>query len=180
MRHVAIYDLATGRVVATRSAELIGEPDEGFAFADIPDGADVRGCVFEGEEFAPPPADLDGRRAALCAGVDLAAEAFRGQFLTPGAGQAMTYQRKEAEARAWSEDADPASFPFLALEASATGATIADVAASVIAAADQWALIGAAIEGARLGAKKAINDPDASLEQIEAAAVIDWASLLSA
>ena len=55
---------------------------------------------------------------------------LRGEFITPGSGQAITYARKEAEARAWVPGHDPATAPFLAAEAEATGISIDALAAN--------------------------------------------------
>jgi len=117
--------------------------------------------------------DLTAAREAAIARVNDAAEAVRRLYLTPGDGQAMTYLRKEQEARAWSAEADPARFPFLAAEAAATEMAIADLAATVIAQADAWATIGSAIEALRRGATRAI-ELAASVEAIAAAANVAW------
>jgi len=106
------------------------------------------------------------------------AEAFRLRFLTPGAGQAATYLRKETEARAWVSGGDPAAAPFLAREAESTGMTIDEVAALVIAQADAWISMGSKIEGLRRGAAVAIAAAG-SIAAINAAATVDWESLLT-
>lgn len=109
------------------------------------------------EDHAPIRARL---RDAACE----MAETVRNRFLTPGSGQAITYTRKEAEARAWSADADPAAFPFLAAEAAATGMAIADLAALVIAQADAWVAAGSAIEARRRALLVAIEAADTAEE----------------
>lgn len=53
MRHVAIYDQASGRVVATRSAEDVGEPEEGFSFVDYDPVTDPRGWEVEKGTLVP-------------------------------------------------------------------------------------------------------------------------------
>tara|TARA_R110000868_G_scaffold34552_10_gene124783 strand:+ start:135 stop:692 length:558 start_codon:yes stop_codon:yes gene_type:complete len=121
--------------------------------------------------------DLTGPRLRAMQSIDAAAEAVRMQFLTGGAGQALTYQRKEAEARAWSPEADPSAFPMLVAEATATDATLADTVTLVIAQADAWATVGAAIEGARMGAKKAVREAENAAE-IEAAAAVNWEAVI--
>lgn len=93
----------------------------------------------------------------LRAGASRIAEDVRNQFLTPGSGQAITYTRKEAEARAWSSGADPAGFPFLAAEAAATNTPLAELVAVVIAQADAWVAVGSAIEARRRGLLVAID-----------------------
>ncbi len=103
------------------------------------------------------------RRASVCN----RAEALRNQFLTPGSGQAITYTRKEAEARAWAAGDAPASAPFLAAEAAAVGMTIDALALVVIAQADAWVAIGSAIEARRRGLLVAI-EAAATAEELEA------------
>lgn len=176
--HWALLD-ADGRVVAQVITDGAPPSDDG----SNPDGLTEIAVARQGDLRIEELAEgswvplLDTLRAEQERKVDAEAEAFRQNFITPGSGQALTYQRKEAEARGWASDGDPATAPFLAAEASATGVSIDDVAAEVIAAADQWTQIGALIEGRRMGAKAAIADAD-TLAAIEAAGDIEWAELL--
>lgn len=117
--------------------------------------------------------DLAKLKAAASARVNASAEAVIGDFLTPGAGQAMTYIRKEAEARAWTNGADEAAFPILSAEASALAITVEALAAIVIAKADAWVRIGSAINALRRAALVAIETAE-TLEEIEDAQAVDW------
>lgn len=167
MEHWIVYDTASG-AVCYRGAGPAGSSavqllDDGQALVVVPAQA-LRGMEI----------DLDIVRAYLMARVDLEAEQVRLRFVTGGAGQAMTYARKEAEARAWTAD-NAAPTPFLNAEAAATGQPLAAVAAEVVARADAWVQIGSAIEGARMGAKAAI-DRAATLGAIVAAAAVDWSA----
>lgn len=105
------------------------------------------------------PVDLLGLKAVLKAEIDAAAEVERNRYITPGAGQAMTYQAKSAEAARFASDADPQAgdYPLLAAEVGITGETLGDVAGVVAAAHAQWLAIGALIEAARLAAKAAVD-----------------------
>ena len=168
MEYWIIYDLATGEdrlrgsgPVGTAALQAV---PEGFGIVLVPPAA-VMG----------PTIDLDVIRSASLTGIDAQAELVRQSILTPGAGQAMTYQRKEAEARAWSLDNDTAT-PFLSAEAGAREMTIADLAVEVIQLADAWVAIGAAIEGLRMGAKAAIGRAT-NLGAIVAAGKVDWSVL---
>jgi len=70
-------------------------------------------------------------------------------------------------------DPQPGAYPLLTAEVGITAPTLAEVGAIVRQAHGQWILLGAAIEAARLGAKKAIEEagtPDAA----RAAAVVAW------
>lgn len=100
--------------------------------------------------------DLAALQAAACAEIDAAAEAARSAIATPGALQALTYGRKEAEAR---NMAAGGAGPHILLEAeaAATGVTVAALAATVIAAADAWLVVAARIEAARLVAKASVR-----------------------
>ena len=119
------------------------------------------GRAFAGAEIVDAAVgDLAATRIRLRAVVCDRAEATRNLFLTPGSGQAITYTRKEVEARAWRPGADPASAPFLAAEAAATGETIDSLAATVVAQADAWVAVGSAIEARRRGLLTAIDQAD--------------------
>lgn len=109
------------------------------------------------------------RAAALIAEVNEAAEALRRRFLTAGSGQAMTYLRKEDEARRFYPEGGAGDYPFLSAEAASTGAALADTAALVLAQANAWATLGAAIEGHRRGLIVAIE----AAEDLATIAAID-------
>jgi len=170
MEYWIVYDLASGAerwrgsgVTGAAAGQVL---PEGLGIVLVPSAA------LGGETL-----DLDVLRETAAASIDAQAEAMRQSILTPGAGQAMTYQRKEAEARAWSLDNDTIT-PFLSAEAGARGLTIADLAAEIIQLADAWVAVGAAIEGLRMGAKAAVGRA-ANLGAIVAAGKVDW-SVLSA
>jgi len=168
MEYWIVYDLASGAerwrgsgVTGAAAGQVL---PEGLGIVLVPSAA------LGGEML-----DLGVLRETAAASIDVQAEAMRQSILTPGAGQAMTYQRKEAEARAWSLDNDAAT-PFLSAEASARGLTIADLAAEIIQLADAWVAVGAAIEGLRMGAKAAVGRA-ANLGAIVAAGKVDWSVL---
>lgn len=127
--------------------------------------------------------DLETLRAEARRRIDAAAEQQRLRHVTPGAGQAMTYLAKEAQARACmaDESPDPADYPLLAATVGIerhplTGEvaeTVQDVAAIVLNILDQWMQAAAAIERARIGAKQAVEDATTPAE-IETAADVTW------
>lgn len=89
--------------------------------------------------------------------VDQQAESARMQHLTPGSGQSMTYEVKHQEALA-------GGGPMISAEAEALGMTVQEVIDSVLVACQQWQVLGAQIEAARLKAKKAIREAQTAAE----------------
>ncbi|WP_454068001.1 hypothetical protein [Brucella anthropi] len=127
------------------------------------------------EGFTPPMetgVDLEQVKSALKAEVDRAAEAERLLYITPGVGQAMTYQQKVDEARAFKAATNPKStdYPVLASEVGITAESLAGVADIVLAAFAMWQQIGAMIENIRLGAKR---DIDNAVDEAAAQAIVD-------
>lgn len=120
--------------------------------------------------------DLTTLKAGLINRINEQAELTRTLFITAGAGQALTYLRKENEARAWTAESDPGDFPFLAAEASALGIDVATLAPLVLAQADAWVTIGSAIEGLRRGAVVAVGAAE-TVEAAQAAAMLDWEAI---
>ncbi|MCL8000184.1 hypothetical protein M8994_18295 [Brucella sp. 21LCYQ03] len=147
---------------------------------DVRDVSDVVGIaqnwIIDGEgSFLPPQTSLvaiDGLKAALKASVDVAAENERLKYITPGHGQAMTYQQKVAEAQTFKAaiNPQPTDYPILSSEVGITADTLAEVADIVLAAFAQWQQIGAMIESIRLGAKR---DIDAAKDEAAARAIVD-------
>lgn len=111
-------------------------------------------------------------KSALKVEVDVAAETERLKYITPGNGQAMTYQQKVAEAQGYKAaiNPKPTDYPILASEVGITAPTLSEVADTVLAAYRQWQQIGAAIEAIRLGAKR---DIDASTNEAAAREIVD-------
>lgn len=140
--------------------------DGGFAVIDPPQPEPVP---------EPEPPTLDQVKVSLKAAIDGAAEAERCKYITPGAGQAMTYMQKADEASRYLVTADPVgeNFPLLSAEVGITAPTIVEVAQIVHGAYSQWQLIGAAIEAVRLGAKATI-DAATTAQEAEAAAAPVW------
>lgn len=108
--------------------------------------------------------DLATVKTEIKASIDGAAEASRLQYITAGAGQALAYQRKEAQARDclanYDEQSPPTegTYPALDGEVDITADSILGVATIVVATADGWAAIADTIETTRLGSKKDVDD----------------------
>ena len=131
--------------------------------SDYPDDHPVMSALLAwqitGGVIEPYVLALATIKSALKAQVDAAAERERARYITPGAGQAMTYQAKADEARRLAADPSPdaADYPLLSAEVGITAPDLASVGAVVLAAYQAWQVIGAAIEGTRLSAKQAIE-----------------------
>jgi len=113
------------------------------------------------EAALAPPAPEPPSKAEASTIVDDQAEAARLQYITPGSGQAMVYERKRSEAEAWVADLspDPADYPLLKARAERLNPGSPDypaVATEWNAKAATWLAIAADIEGIREGAKEAI------------------------
>ena len=160
----AFLHIATQTVHIVADAEGYGAPDW-QALPDPPAGP----CEWDGSDWI---VDLSSTKAALIAAVNARAEAIRGLYLTPGTGQAMTYLKKEMEARAWVEGADPAAFPWIKREAELTNASFEDTVALVLAQANAWEPLGQEIEAYRRGLIVAIEAAESieTLDQLDVAA----------
>lgn len=116
------------------------------------------------------PAALAEAQAKGQAQVDAAAGRARLRYITDVPGQQATYQRKEQQAREWTEAGYPEPAPsFIAAEAEALGTTPQAIAVQVITLADFWAYVkGPEIEAARIKHKAAVR-ATATLEAVQAA-----------
>lgn len=122
------------------------------------------------------PLSLLEAKQALKHDIDSQAEVQRLKYITPGAGQAMTYSQKADEARRCIDAIDPdaADYPLLAAEIGITASTLVGVAQVIAAANAEWVQIGAAIEAARLSTKMAIAAAETEEAARAAAAAVVW------
>lgn len=95
--------------------------------------------------------------------LDACAGQVRLRYITDVPGQQAVYMTKLQQAQAYlvarALDADAAVPPYLAAEAGATGESALQVATAITGLATVWnEQLGPAIEGARLGAKRAVSD----------------------
>jgi hypothetical protein len=125
--------------------------------------------------FALPAPDLDEVKRALKALIDDEAETARLRYITGGAGQAMTYQRKVEEAKRAVLEDNPLSedYPMLSASLGIDGETIKDIGLLVLAMDARWAVIGSAIERARQTAKEAVSGAE-TVEAAQIAAQVVW------
>ena len=122
------------------------------------------------------PIDLAKVRAFYNARIDAEAGAERSKYITDVPGQAQTYQRKEDEARRWSdgdEVAHPELYPFMIAEADMRAAPIEQVRDEIMAQVNALAPIAAMIEAKRICAKRAVDAAE-DIPGIADAAAVDW------
>jgi hypothetical protein len=116
--------------------------------------------VSKHETLAAAIADVERR-------IDAAAEAARGRFLTLGAGQTMEYMEAHEEARRYQEAPD-GEFPMLQADVDAGySATLAQAAASVLAARALSLDVGARIRSLRLTGKHRVRQATSISETAE-------------
>lgn len=165
----------TGKITAgpMEDGEIYSGIDEDSRFWPV-----VQAWLDAGHEIQPslsttPP--LPETKAILKKQIDDEAEAARLRYITGGAGQAMTYQQKAAEAVVLLADVDPQpeDYPLLAAEIGITAATLLGVAQVVFEAHQGWRQIGAQIEALRLNGKAGVNAAE-TIEEAQIAARIVW------
>jgi len=125
--------------------------------------------------------DLAVLKPALRARVDRDVGEVRATFITDVPGQAQTYEKKEAEARLWTDGDEvthPERYPFMLTEAQVRGVTIAQVQAEIMAQVDALTPVAATVEAHRIAAKAAISAASTASEAVLAAAV-DWQAVLT-
>ncbi len=154
-------------------------PELAETFVPCPEDVEDHWSYVDGAfipPLEPPETDLASIKSSLKTLVDVAAETERLKYITPGAGQALTYMQKSDEARRYlsEDDPDAANYPLLSAEIGITADDMAGVASIVSAAFIQWQQIGAAIEAARLGGKASIDASDNAADAEEAFAAINW------
>jgi hypothetical protein len=117
---------------------------------------------------------IEYERLSAARMIDETAEIVRSRYITLGSGQAMVYQQKKLEAELVAADAgiNPSLVPHIAYEAGLNQIPLLDQAAIVLTMAEQWKMVSAYIEMARLGAKAQIATL-ATVEDIRAFMTID-------
>jgi hypothetical protein len=168
MEYYLVYDTGTGEVLFRNS----GPENSAYLQGEKPGRANF---IVPYEIWDSAPLDMAGVKLLAAGRIDASAEALRTRYITTGSGQAMTYTEKADEAKAYSLD-NTTPTPFLTAEADALGITVETLAAEVLARHAEWKIIGARIEGARMGAKAALSQAE-NLADIAAAMNVDWNAL---
>lgn len=134
--------------------------------------------AWDGTRWAESAELLEALKARALASVDAQAEATRQQWITPGAGMALTYEAKRTEAvKILSDPALAlANYPLAAARAARLGQTLVQVAQEWKARADLWMAKAAEIENAREAAKEAIQVAGTKAEVEAILAGLTWAT----
>lgn len=119
------------------------------------------------------PIDIQAVRTKLKESVDAMAEVARSRFVTPGAGQALAYMRKEAEARELLQRGGTPG-PHIAAEAAVLGVSAVTAAAEIVARADAFARVSAEIEAIRRSAKIAVDQAGTVADARRALLGVRW------
>jgi len=144
----------------------IDHPDHGWIpFTASPGDVEPAGVALHTQivldgGIAPYVPDLTSLKKAARYKIDQSAEHARLRYITNGAGQALVYQKKEDEARAYvlaGYPADTSNYPFVEAEMNATGKSKEAAADDIIIKADAWVVVGANIEEERLSGKAAVD-----------------------
>ena len=200
---VALVDIRTLQIVS-QSASLpalfvwpngdashcpvLGDERSGVRLVSLIYGPDAPGEFYHETAVAPALSasvltltrtwqanDLAAVRAILSDRIDAAAEDRRNHHLTPGAGQALTYWQKAAEAKKFAADPAPVEDNYPLLSASVvSGSTLADTARIVSRAAREWNATAAGIERVRLQTKASIAAAATVDELAQIAASVRW------
>lgn len=173
---IAVFVKATGELEYIAPMTLAPPDDHAdSASAPLPEGYNDRDFVWSAESrcFIEDVAQVEEDE---CDRVDREAGEVRSRFLTQVPGQDMTYFTKEQEARRFLDGGSP-PFRFLAAESRGTSVPMESLARRIVDEADRWHRIGAAIEGARMRAKKNIRDGQTRAHKRDAGKV-DWDKVL--
>lgn len=153
---------------------VISVPDYPTLLANT--GPDEAGYEVPFRAVETFPIKLELVRAFYHDRIDAEAGAERSKYITDVPGQAQTYQRKEDEARRWSEGDDaahPELYPFMIAEADMRNVPIAQVRDEIMAQVNALAPLAAIIEAKRICAKRAV-DVAPSIQAIAQAAAVNW------
>jgi hypothetical protein len=136
-------------------------------------------------QWTVTPRDLAAVKAEFAKMVDDAAEACRLRYITPGAGMAMTYQEKFAQAQAVAAMGEAAAnamsaadreeqFPTLSASVGLEAPTLWDCAQRVLAAYAAFAQLSLVIERTRLAGKASISAASDGAAVVAAYEALTW------
>lgn len=153
---LGFYSDKTNSVIPSPSIELTDE-----AYDDYLQNSDLRliDVIAKTIITIDLVIDLEEERKLANRRIDNVAENIRLQHITGGAGQAMVYQEKAKQADDYAAagyPADTTNYPMIQAESNATGNNTTEAADGIIAQRDNWLIVGAEIEEARLTGKTGV------------------------
>lgn len=180
MTITAAADRWNNAIVTLEAGDRLGHWG-GPAIVTVPmvDGNTDYDALIDGGIVVAPHVDrLADVVAQLLAEIDAEAEAERLVHMTAGAGQALVYNEKAAEALRFLTDPAPKAddYPILAASIAIEAPTLAEVARLVSARRAAWTRLAAAIESVRLGTKKTIEAAGTVEAARAARAAVRWPS----
>ena len=190
MKNLALYELATGIVTGTISADIVPAPADGYAYAEYDPTTDPRGFrVASGkvvkDSLVVPVETIEQLQARLLAAVDAEREKLQMTVLTDGGAKKYVYNRKAMEAidartiaasllNGLGLSDKKKRFPFATTESMLTGELLTTVLARYDVGMNTSAAENARIEAVAQKAKRDIRAAATIAAKRAAYAGINW------
>ena len=192
MKSFALYEVASGIVTGTISADIVPTPADGYAYTEYDPTTDPRGFrVASGkivkDSFVVPVETLDQLQTRLLAAVDVERERLQMTVLTDGGAKKYVYNRKAMEAidgrtitasllNGLGLSDKRKRFPFATTESFLTGETLSAVLVRFDTGMNAAASENARIEAVAQKAKRDIRAAATIAAKRAAYAAINWNS----
>jgi len=190
MKSFALYEIASGIVTGTISADIVPTPADGYAYTEYDPTTDPRGFrVASGkivkDSFVVPVETIDQLQTRLLAAVDVERERLQMTVLTNGGAKKYVYNRKAMEAidgrtitasllNGLGLSDKKKRFPFATTESFLTGETLSAVLVRFDAGMNAAASENARIEAVAQKAKRDIRAAATIAAKRVAYAGINW------
>lgn len=190
MKNFAIYEVATGIVTGTVSADIVPDPNDGYAYVDYDPATDPRGYRVASGKVIPgslviAPETVDQVQTRLLAQVDAERETRQMTVLTDGGAKKYVYNRKAMEAidgrtitatllNGLGLSDKKKRFPFATTESLLTGETVSAVLARFDVGMNSAASENARIEAVAQKAKRDVRAAATIAAKRAAYAAINW------
>ena len=190
MKNLALYEIATGIVSGTISADIVPAPADGYAYAEYDPTTDPRGFrVASGkvvkDSLVVPVETIEQLQARLLVAVDAEREKLQMTVLTDGGAKKYVYNRKAMEAidartiaasllNGLGLSDKKKRFPFATTESMLTGELLTTVLARYDVGMNTSAADNARIEAVAQKAKRDIRAAATIAAKRAAYAGINW------
>jgi hypothetical protein len=190
MKNLALYEIATGIVSGTISADIVPAPADGYAYAEYDPTTDPRGFrVASGkvvkDSLVVPVEPIEQLQARLLVAVDAEREKLQMTVLTDGGAKKYVYNRKAMEAidartiaasllNGLGLSDKKKRFPFATTESMLTGELLTTVLARYDVGMNTSAAENARIEAVAQKAKRDIRAAATIAAKRAAYAGINW------